>query len=202
MKDVHMTRATKVALGVALTVVLAGAPLVAGVKVKVQNDKTFNFEGLKTYAWRLDGVQPVKILENSQDKPDEIRKNLEPVILEAVDQELAKKGFKRVASGEPDLYLDYYVLIGPNVSSQYHGQFVGAVPAWGLPDFQMSTSAIKIYEQGSLIIDVVSIAQKQTVWRGSAATEMDRRRTQVERAGIIGEAVTKMFEKFPPKFKK
>jgi hypothetical protein len=197
-----MTHARRLVLGVALAIAVAGAPLVAGIKVKVQNDKTFNFEGLKTYAWRLDGVNPIKILENSQDNPEQIRKNLEPVVLEAVDQELAKKGFKRVASGEPDLYLDYYLLVGPNVSSQYHGQFVGAVPAWGLPDFKMSTSALKIYEQGSLIIDVVSIAQKQTVWRGSADTEMDRRRTPEQRAAIIGEAVAKMFEKFPPKFKK
>ena len=193
-----MTHARRLVLGVALAIVVAVAPLVAGIKVKVQNDKTFNFEGLKTYAWRLDGVNPIKMLENTQDNPEQIRKNLEPVILDAVDQELTKKGFKRVTSGEPDLYLDYYVLVGPNASSQYHGQFVGGVPAWGLPDFAMSTSALKIYEQGSLIIDVVSIAQKQTVWRGSADTEIDRRRTPDERAGIIGEAVAKMFAKFPP----
>jgi hypothetical protein len=197
-----MTHARRLVLGVALAIAVAVAPLVAGIKVKVQNDKTFNFEGLKTYAWRLDGVNPIKMLENTQDNPEQIRKNLEPVILEAVDQELAKKGFKRVTSGEPELYVDYYVLVGPNASSQYHGQFVGGVPAWGLPDFKMSTSALKIIEQGSLIIDVVSIAQKQTVWRGSADTEIDRRRTPDERAGIIGEAVAKMFAKFPPKFKK
>ena len=173
----------------------------AGIKVTVQNDKEFNFEGLKTYSWRLDGANPIRILENTLDKPEEVRKNVEPIILTAVDGELAKKGFKRVESGQPDLYLDYYVLIGPNTESQYHGQFVGAVPAWGLPDFAMSTSAIKIYEQGSVIVDVVSPIQKHTVWRAKAAAEMDRRRTTTERTGIINEAARKMFEKFPPKFK-
>jgi hypothetical protein len=198
-----MTHARKLALAAAaVAVVLAVAPLIAGMKVKVENDKEFDFEGLKTYAWRLDGANPVKILENSLDKPEEVRKNLEPIVLAAVDGELAKKGFKRVESGQPDLYLDYYVLVGPNAQSQYHGQFVGGVPAWGLPDFAMSTSAIKIYEQGSLIIDLVSIAQKHTVWRGSAATEIDRRRTREERTAIINEAARKMFEKFPPKLKK
>jgi hypothetical protein len=197
-----MTYARKLALSAALAVVVAGVPLVAGVKVKVDYDKTFDFRGLTSYAWRLDGVQPVKILQNTEDKPEEVRRNLEPLILEAVDRDLAKKGFKRVATETPDLYADYYLLIGPGVSSQYHGQFVGAVPAWGLPDFRMSTSALKIFEQGSLIIDVVSPVQKQTVWRGSADTEIDRRRTKEERAAIIGEAVAKMFEKFPPKSKK
>jgi hypothetical protein len=207
IKDHYMTHASRLALGVTLAVVLAGIPLMAGVKVKVLNDKTFNFEGLKTYAWRLDGVEPVKMLQSSDttgDNPAQIRKNLEPIILAAVDRELGKKGFTRVEAGkaQPDLYLDYYVLIGPGVSSQYHGQFVGAVPAWGLPDFVMSTSALTVYEQGSLIVDIVSVAQKQAVWRGAAEAKIDRRRTPEERQGIIDDAVTQMLQKFPPKFKK
>jgi hypothetical protein len=197
-----MTHARTLALASALAVVLAVVPLAAGMKVTVQHDKEFDFEGLKTYAWRLDGANPVRILENSLDKPEEVRKNLEPVILDAVDAELAKKGFKRLESGQPDFYLDYYLLVGPSTESQYHGQFVGAVPAWGLPDFAMSTSSLKVFEQGSLVIDVVSIAQKQTVWRAKAAAEMDRRRTRAERVGVINEAARKMFEKFPPKLKK
>jgi hypothetical protein len=142
------------------------------------------------------------MLENTADNPEQLRKNLEPFVLASADETLAKKGLTRLESGQPDLYLDYYMLIGPGAASQYHGQFVGAVPAWGLPDFAMSTSAVKIYEQGSLIIDIVSPAQKHTVWRGSAAAEVDRRRTAAERADVIAEAVGKMFEKFPPKFKK
>ena len=197
-----MTHARTHALAAIVAVVLATVPLVAGMKVTVQHDKEFNFEGLKTYAWRLDGANPVRILENSLDKPEEVRKNLEPVILAAVDGELAKKGLKRIESGQPDFYLDYYLLVGPNTESQYHGQFVGAVPAWGLPDFAMSTSALKVFEQGSLVVDIVSIAQKHTVWRAKAAAEIDRRRMPTERAGVINEAARKMFEKFPPKFKK
>jgi hypothetical protein len=197
-----MTYARRLAVASAVAVALAVAPLAAGIKVTVQNDKEFTFEGLKTYSWRLDGANPIRILENTLDKPEEVRKNLEPVILAAVDGELAKKGFTRVESGQADVYLDYYVLVGPKSESQYHGQFVGAVPAWGLPDFAMSTSAVKIFEQGSLIVDIVSPALKQTVWRANAATEMDRRRTPTERAGVINEAARKMFEKFPPKLKK
>lgn len=197
-----MTHARKLAFTVAIAVVLAAGPLAAGVKIKVQYDKAFNFEGLKTYAWRLDGANPIKILENTQDNPEEIRKNVEPMILEIADLELAKKGFKRVTSGQPDLYLDYYVLVGPGVSSQYQGQFIGAVPAWGLPDFVMATTALTVFEQGSVIIDVVSVAQKQTVWRGAADAKVDRRRTKDERAAVVGMAVVDMFKNFPPKFKK
>jgi hypothetical protein len=197
-----MKHSGRLASAIVLLALVAAVPLAAGMKINVQFDKQFDFEGLRTYAWRLDGANPVRILENSLDKPEEVRKNLEPLVLAVVDEALGKKGFRRIESGQPDLYLDYYLLVGPNTESQYHGQFVGAVPAWGLPDFAMSTSALKVFEQGSLVIDVVSIAQKHTVWRGSAAAEIDRRRTAEERAKIIDEAVARMFEKFPPKLKK
>jgi hypothetical protein len=197
-----MKLARKLALGVALAVALAGVPLVAGMKVKVQQDKTFDFAGLRTYAWQLDKVNPIKMLQSSDDDPAEIRKNLEPTIVAAVDQELAKKGFTRVSSGQPELYVDYYLLIGPGVSSQYQGQFIGAVPAWGLPDFMMSTTSLTVYEQGSLLIDVIAAKEQKLVWRAAADAKVDRTRTPAQRAGVLNEAVSRMLQKFPPKSKK
>ncbi len=196
-----MNRASKFSLSVMCAVVFA-VPLVAGIRVDVKSDKTFNFAGLRTYVWRLEGANPVKMLQNTADDPEQIRKNLEPPILAAVDRMLSKKGFSRVSSGLPDLYLDYYVLIGPGVSSQYQGQFVGAVPAWGLPDFVMSTTSLTIYEQGSLIVDVVSVKEEKVVWRGAADAKVDRSRTAAERESLVNDAVGRMLEKFPPKFKK
>jgi hypothetical protein len=197
-----MKHARTLVLGATIAVVLAGVPLVAGIKVKVLEDKTFNFAGLRTYVWRLEGMDPIRMLQNSADDPVQIRKDFEPMVVAAVDEALAKKGFARVSSGEPELFLDYYMLIGPGVSSQYQGQFVGAVPAWGLPDFAMSTTSLKVYEQGSLILDVVSAKEKQLVWRGAADAKVDRTRTPAQRTALINEAVSRMLQKFPPKFKK
>jgi hypothetical protein len=202
LQEVQVKHAKGLALGITLAVVLAGVALVAGTKVKVQEDKTFNFTGLRTYAWRLDGANPVKMLQSTDDNPAEIRKNLEPLILAAVDKELAQKGFTRVSLGESELYLDYYVLIGPGVTSQYQGQFVGAVPEWGLPGFTMNTTSLSIYEQGSLLIDVNSAKERRLVWRAAADAKVDRSRTPAQRASLISEAVSKMLKKFPPKFKK
>jgi hypothetical protein len=196
-----MTHARTLALGLMLAVALGAASLDAGVKITVKQDKTFNFEGLRTYAWRLDGAEPVKMLQNTVDDPVQIRKDIEPLILKAVDEALAKKGFTRVAS-DPQLFLDYYLLVGPGVNSQYQGQFIGAVPAWGLPDFAMSTTSLTIYEQGSLILDVVSPKEKAVVWRGAADAKIDRNRTDAQRASLITDAANKMLAKFPPKFQK
>ena len=196
-----MTHAPRVALAVPLVVVLAGVSLAAGIKIKTQEDKTFNFAGLRTYAWKLEGAAQIKILQNTGDDPQQISAALEPVVVAAVDKELAKKGFTKVTSGEPDLFVDYYALIGPNISSQYQGQFVGAIPEWGLPDFAMSTTSFKAYEQGSLIIDVISAKQQQIVWRVVGEAELDRQRAPAKRAQLISDAIVAMLKKFPPKFK-
>jgi len=197
-----LKHARRLALAVLLALISAGIPLVARAKVKVQEDKTFDFTALRTYTWRLEGANPVKLLQSTADDPVEIRKVFEPMILAAVDQELAQKGFTRVSSGEADLYLDYYVLIGPGMTSQYQGQFVGAVPAWGLPDFAMSTTSLSIYEQGSILIDVNSTKLRQLVWRAAADAKVDRSRTQAQRVALVNGVIKDMLKKFPPKFKK
>jgi len=197
-----LKHARRLSLAVLLALVCAGIPLVARAKVKVQEDKTFDFTGLRTYTWRLEGANPIKLLQSTADDPVEIRKVFEPMILAAVDQELAQKGFTKVSSGEADLYLDYYVLIGPGMTSQYQGQFVGAVPAWGLPDFAMSTTSLSIYEQGSILIDVNSTKLRQLVWRASADAKVDRSRTQAQRVALVNGVIKDMLKKFPPKFKK
>ena len=197
-----MKHARRLALAVLLALISAGIPLVARAKVKVQEDKTFDFTGLRTYTWRLEGTNPIKLLQSTADDPVEIRKVFEPMILAAVDQELAQKGFTRVSSGEAELYLDYYVLIGPGMTSQYQGQFVGAVPAWGLPDFAMSTTSLSIYEQGSILIDVNSTKLRQLVWRAAADAKVDRSRTQAQRVALVNGVIKDMLKKFPPKFKK
>jgi len=194
-----MKHAGLLVLVIALVAAVAGVSLAAKVKVKVQHDKTFSFAGLKTYAWHPEGAGDVKMLQNTEDDPAKIKARLEPVIREAVDQELAKRGMTLVASGTPDFYVNYYVLIGPGSSSQYQGQFIGAVPAWGLPDFMMATTAFSAFEQGSVILDISSVSLKTVVWRAVAQAEIDRQRSDVERVKRIQDGVREMLKKFPPK---
>ncbi len=197
MKPVRTLASCMVLLLTAGAFVLAG-----GIKVETKHDKTFNFEGLKTYAWRLDGANPVHLLQTSGHDPEQIRKNVEPTILAAFDQAFASRGLRRIAEGEPDFYVDYYVLIGPNITSQYHGQFVGAIPEWGLPDFAMSTSALKIAVQGSLIVDLVSAKQKMIVWRGKADADLDKPKPPEQRVAVMNDVAKRMLEKFPPKYER
>jgi hypothetical protein len=196
-----MRHPMKLALFVALVTMIAGVAIAAKIKVRVEYDKTFDFRVFHTYAWHPEGAGEVKMLQNTDD-PEQIRSRLEPVIRQAVDQELAKRGITQATSGTPDFYVNYYLLIGPGSSSQYQGQFIGAVPAWGIPDFMMSTTSLKAFEQGTLILDVAAVSLKSVVWRGVGEAEIDRQRTDAERHKRIQDGVREMLKNFPPKYKK
>jgi hypothetical protein len=73
--------------------------------------------------------------------------------------------------------------------------------SWGLPPFDAVATSLKIYEQGSLVLDVMTPTSKP-MWRGVARAEVHRDRPDAERSKRIREAVFDLVEKFPPKQKK
>ena len=184
-----------------LAVVVAATMAVdAKIKVKAQFDKTFKFQGLKTYAWDPTGVGDVKILQaDPARKPEALKAQWEPVILSSIEQTLASRGFTKAPIGTADLKVYYYVLIGAGTTAQVMGQFLPAVPQWGIPPFDASTSALEVYPQGTLIVDLSSPAAQTMVWRGSAQTEIDFQASDSTREKRIRESVQEMFKKFPPK---
>lgn len=193
MKPAHVLTTIVAAILAVSTVVTAK------VNVKTQFDKTFDFKGLRTFEWHPDGAGDVKLLHLSGDDPARLRKDFEPVIVQATEQELAKKGFSKATSGQPDLNIYYYVLIGANTEAQVAGQFLAPVPAWGIAPFSPSTTSLEVYEQGTLILDLSAPSIKSMVWRGSAAARIDRQNSDAKRNEIIRGAIQDMFKKFPPK---
>ncbi|HSP92716.1 MAG TPA: DUF4136 domain-containing protein [Vicinamibacterales bacterium] len=181
---------------------LAVAVVQAGVKVRADFDKDYDFSKARTFGWDPDGAGEVKLLMREGGDPEQIRARWEPTIKDAVEQQMTKRGLVAAASGTPDLVMHYYFLSGPSSESQFRGQFVGAVPPWGLPDFAMTTTSFKIFEQGTLVLDFVDGPKRQIVWRGVAEAEVDRQRSPVEREKRLREAVGELLKKFPPKTRK
>jgi hypothetical protein len=190
----------KQALGFAVVALVASGlaiPVAARVKYEVQRDKTFDFKTVRTWAWHPEGAGEVKVLQKSGDDPEKIRARLEPTILQSVEEYLAGRGYQKVSAGEPDLHVAYYLLIGAGLESQYMGQFVGSSPEWGLPPFAGATTSLKIYEQGSLVLDVKHRAQNHVVWRGIARAELDRLRSEPDRLARVREAVHGLTNRLP-----
>jgi len=189
----------KTALAAVVAVALATAGLQAGIKVKVEFDKEYDFTKVRTFGWHPDGAGEVKLLIREGGDPEAIRTRWEPTIKDAVEQGLAKGGIVPATSGTPDLFIHYYFLSGPNSESQYRGQFIGAVPPWGVPDFEMTTSSLKIFEQGTLILDISDGPKRQIAWRGIASAEVNRQNSAAKRDQRLREAVGELLKKFPPK---
>ena len=187
----------------ALAAVAAAAAVsqAGGIKITVQRNKDYQYENRRTWAWDPKEPGTVRVLQAMGD-PEKIKAGMEPIIVPAVEQGLAKRGFTQAPADKADFHVCYYLLVGPNYTAQYHGQFIGAVPAWGLPDFVQSTSSLKVIDQGSLVVDVTSTELKMVIWRGVAAAEINGRLSGAERQARIEKGVTDMLKNFPPKDEK
>jgi hypothetical protein len=140
----------------------------------------------------------VRLAVSSHDDPAQVAARVDPVIIPAVEREMPARGFAR-AVDRADIYLHYYVLATVRQSAQTQGQFLPAVPEWGLPPFAPVTTALSIYPVGTLIIDVTSAAAKTIVWRGAAERKIDLERPDDQRRKVLERAIRDLLGKFPPK---
>ena len=197
-----MKPTVKFAAGTIIALLVMGVAVSAGVKTRASFDKEYDFTKPKTFGWHPDGAGEVKMLELSGDDPVKLLERFDPVFKDAIATELTRRGLVLATDGKPDIVVHYYVLIGPNSESQFRGQFVGAVPPWGLPDFAMTTTSFKVFEQGTVVLDLMDATRKEIVWRGVAEAQINREKSPAERDKRIRDGIAELLKKFPPKGKK
>jgi hypothetical protein len=166
--------------------------------IRIDYDKKFSFAGLKRWTWHPDGPGDVRLAFTSNDDPKRVASRVEPVVVPAVERQLKERGLERVAD-TPDLYVHYYMLGTVGELSQVHGQFLPAVPEWGLPPFLGSSSALTVYRVGTLVIDITTAANREIVWRGSAERKIDFESPDQKRREVLERAVRDLLKGFPPK---
>jgi hypothetical protein len=184
---------------VALLMTMGTAIAVAGVKVQTQRDPKFDFSQLKTWSWNPSGPGDVKVWVTAESKAEPVKRKYEPVIMQAVEDELARRGLSRASSSPPDFSVTYYLLITVGTDAQHMGQFVPAVAQWGLPPFAPQTTALTMYPQGTLVLDIGSPDPSHVVWRAVAQAEIDLERTEAQRAVRIRNVVRDVVAKLPRK---
>ena len=184
-----------------LVLVIAG-PLAARVKVQSDFDKTFDFSALKTFTWPSDGFGQVKMAITKDDDPEALRRRFEPVIVAAVEANLTGRGYVKAKPGEAaNFTMAYFGLVSTNQQAQTMGQFLPGTVSWGLPPFLATTTSLKIFEQGSIVLDVRR-PDTNVVWRGVAQAEMHCDRPDAERNKRTADVVNEILKQFPPKKKK
>jgi len=192
------TTSSRLTIWLAAAALAAGLPtvLMARVKVEVNYDKKFDFKPARTWAWNPSGPGQIMMARTADDDKEAARKMAEPIILEGVASELAKRGLT-AATGQPDLTVSYYLLLTSGVNAQYMGQFLSATPEWGLPPFPPATQSFKATNNGALVIDFN--ANNDIVWRGVAQAQLDIGIDLKKREAVLREGIRDLIKRFPPK---
>ena len=170
----------------------------ADMKVKTDHDPAFDFKKARTWAWNAQEPGRVITARTANDNPEEIKSRAEPIIMEAVSAEMARrKVLEPATGGPPDLTMAYSLLLTLGSQSQQMGQFVPSTLEWGIVPFSGATQSLRGFEQGSLLLDMS--ARGAIVWRGLAQAEIKPGMPQDKRTQLIREAVRDLLAKYPPK---
>jgi hypothetical protein len=85
----------------------------------------------------------------------------EPVVMRAVETELAARGYRHVSDGEPDLEVAYAIGVDATEGSVRESRAVDPTGVWVTP---MDT--VNRYVEGNLIVLLIDAASGETVWEG------------------------------------
>jgi len=182
----HKTRLLAGLLAVALAPVVVLAQ-----KVSYDFDKSANFPGFKTYAFK-DGTKVGQQLIDDR-------------IVAAIDSALTAKGFSK-SSSDPDVFVVYHVAFDKEkdistFSSGYGGGYGPYGWGWGGGMGGTATTQVRDILIGTLVIDMADAKKGQLAWRGIGVKEVDTQAKPEKRDKSITNAVNKIFKNYPPKQK-
>ena len=150
----------------------------SGVEVSQDYDPNFDFSKLKSWGWmptkpgRAETISRVSTLNHER-----IRKSIEG--------ELTGKHYRQVDQASPDFLVQYHASVGQRLEESTSDSWTGG--------------DLRVYDAGTLVIDIVFAPNNRLVWRGAARTEVDFDMTPEDRDARIHDVVRSILQKFPPK---
>jgi hypothetical protein len=165
---------------IAIVLLLATASIAAD--VKTDYDRSINFSQYKTYSWeKVQTPDPLWV--------DRIK--------EAVDSQLAAKGWRRVESGGQASLIAIEMTHNQRTLNTFYDGFGGGW-RWG-GGFGNATTTVDTYKVGTLVVDMFDANTQKLIWRGSSSdTLSDKSDKNIKN---LDKGVQKMFEHFPPEVK-
>jgi hypothetical protein len=177
------------ARGVTATAILVAAVGCSGMKINHDWDRQADFSRYQTYAWH--------------DSDTDV-KDTDPLaherFIRAVESQLSAKGFRKV-SVNPDIFVTYHAEESEQMSldTTYMGGGWGYGPAWrwgGMGGMATSTTTVRNYSVGTVVLDIWDAKQKRLVWRGTASDTVSD--DPQKNASKITQAAEKLFADYPP----
>jgi hypothetical protein len=147
--------------------------------VKTDYDHSANFNQVKTYSW-------AKIKTANSIWDDRVK--------DAIDKELAAKGWTQVPSGGD---VSLVAIEKTSIQQQYDTFYddFGGFRRFG--GFGESTTSVDNYKVGTLIVSMFNGNSKQLIWRGTSSSDLSGNPDKNTKK--IDKDVAKMFKNFPPK---
>jgi hypothetical protein len=170
----------RVFVTLALVAVLFSIPALAE-KIETDYDHSVNFSQYHTYSWgHVHSTDPF----------------FEKRIRDAVDHELQSKGWQLVPEGG-DVTLTA-VAVKKN-KAEYTTFYDGLGGGWRWHGWGggMATTMVEDVPVGTLVVDIYDTATEQLIWRGVAQDQLSDKPEKDTKK--LEKAVSKMFEKFPPR---
>lgn len=160
-------------------------------KVRVDYEHGNDFKKYKTYKW-------IKYKES----PD-VNQIVDQRITSAIDAAMMKEGLTRSESN-PDLLIGYQASLSQQqqlttYSSGGPGWGYGARWGYGWGGSSIATTTSDTINTGTLVVDLMDPKQEKLVFRGIGTDTLSDK--PEKNAKKIQKAVTKIFEKYPPKDK-
>lgn len=176
---------------IALLWLLTGAPNLYAQDVLYNFAQDANFSIYRTYKWvSIGGAQKM-------DEP------IAKEITEAVNAELAKKGFVKTEADSADLYVGYQAATGSEKELRDLGVGWSYGPGWGggwygpMPKGATTVTASTLYN-GQLDLDIYDRAKRQLVWRGLVSKAIEEKAKPENRRRSLEKAVAKLLKDYPP----
>lgn len=166
--------------------------------VETDHQADFDFASLKTF----------EVAETKQNTQESIL--VSPFTLShiqsALNGELAKR-YQSVATGaKPDFIVSYHVVIEEKIDPTSYDALYGYGYGYGYYGrgyyhpwpYHGYGTGVRVYNQGSLIIDIADAKTGKPIWRGVSEKRLGRSMAPQQQREILSAAVTEVIAHFPP----
>ncbi len=176
--------------GPAFVMALIACSVVHGQDVRTNYRPGTDFSRYHTYKWvdTVQGAPSVGI------HPDQI---LDSQIKQAIDSQMAAKGFAKTDSDKADLLLGYEIGIHQEKQWNATASGWGGWGPWG-PESLSGTANSSTINIGTLVLSIYDPAAKQLVWIGAAQHAIEPPKEQDKNQKNLNKGAQKLLKNFPP----
>lgn len=164
--------------------------------VETDHQANYAFSALKTF----------NVAETKQDAKENIL--ISPFTLShihsALENELAKRYQSAATGAKPDFTVNYHVVVEEKIDPRSYDSLYGygfygrGYYRYPYPYFYGPNAGLRVYNQGSLIIDIVDTKTGKPIWRGVSEKRLSRGMAPQQQREVLSQAVTEVIAHFPP----